>query len=87
MIVHSRWLLISVGLGVLLNPLNSSMISVAISRLQNVYQLDFPGVSWIIFLSTLQAASLNLLWERPVIYSVERGYFLPGLLFPSLPHY
>lgn len=49
MTVHSRWLLISVGLGVLLNPLNSSMISVAIARLQNVYHLDFAGVSWIIF--------------------------------------
>lgn len=46
---RSKWLMISVGLGILLNPLNSSMISVALARLQYMYQLDFTGVSWIIF--------------------------------------
>ncbi|MGO4276182.1 MFS transporter, partial [Paenibacillus sp. TAF58] len=46
---RSRWLMISVGLGILLNPLNSSMVSVAIPRLQHVFQLDFTVVSWIIF--------------------------------------
>ena len=49
MSIRSRWLMISVGLGILLNPLNSSMISVAIARLQNVYRLTFTEVSWIIF--------------------------------------
>ncbi len=43
------WLMISVGLGIMLNPLNSSMISIAIARLQHVYQLDVTTVSWIIF--------------------------------------
>lgn len=80
MSVRSWWLMISVGLGILLNPLNSSMVSVAIPSLQKVFQLDFTGVSWIIFLSTLQVASLNLSWEKPAIYSVVERYFLPGLL-------
>lgn len=87
MSIRNRWLMISVGLGILLNPLNSSMISVAIPRLQHVFQLDFTVVSWIIFLSTLRVPSLNLSWEKPAIYSVGGGYFLVGLLYPSLHHY
>lgn len=87
MSVRNRWLMISVGLGILLNPLNSSMVSVAIPRLQNVFQLDYTGVSWIIFSFTLQAASLNLSWERPAIYSAGGKYFLPGLSYPSLQVY
>lgn len=79
MSARNWWLMISVGLGILLNPLNSSMVSVAIPRLQNVFQLDYTGVSWIIFLSTLLVASLNPSWERPAIYLVGGKYFLPGL--------
>lgn len=80
MSVRSWWLMISVGLGILLNPLNSSMVSVAIPSLQNVFHLDFTGVSWIVFLSTLQVAPLNLSWVRPAIYLVVGRYSLPGLL-------
>ena len=87
MSIRSRWLMISVGLGILLNPLNSSMISVAIPRLQNVFHLDFTVVSWIIFRSTLRVLSLNRSWEKPAICSVGGGYFLADLLYPSLHHY
>ncbi|WP_239618395.1 MFS transporter [Cohnella mopanensis] len=78
--VRSRWLMISVGLGILLNPLNSSMVSVAIPRLQNAFQLDFRSVSWIIF-SFYIASSI----AQPIMGKVSdlfgrRKIFLTGLV-------
>ncbi|MCL6516039.1 MAG: MFS transporter [Alicyclobacillus sp.] len=48
-------MLFTLALGMLLNPLNSSMISVAIARFQDLYHLSFEQVSWII--STYYLAS------------------------------
>ncbi|MFC4619352.1 MFS transporter [Camelliibacillus cellulosilyticus] len=43
------WILVlSIGLGTLLNPLNSSMISVALSDLQHEFRLTFADASWLI---------------------------------------
>jgi len=72
--------MISVGLGILLNPLNSSMISVAIPRLQHVFQLNFTSVSWIIF-SFYIASSI----AQPVMGNASdlfgrRKIFLSGLV-------
>ncbi|MGO4276016.1 MFS transporter, partial [Paenibacillus sp. TAF58] len=36
------------GLGVLLNPLNTSMISVAFSRLQTEFHVTYSAISWLI---------------------------------------
>ncbi|TCP31245.1 EmrB/QacA subfamily drug resistance transporter [Scopulibacillus darangshiensis] len=50
------WLLIvTVALGTLLNPLNSSMIAVALTRMQEDFNLDFTDLSWLI--STFYLAS------------------------------
>lgn len=50
------WLLImTVALGTLLNPLNSSMIAVALTRLQEDFNLTFIDLSWLI--STFYLAS------------------------------
>ncbi|MCL6601326.1 MAG: MFS transporter [Paenibacillus sp.] len=78
--VHSRWLLISVGLGVLLNPLNSSMISVAIARLQNVYHLDYTGVSWIIFSFYITSAIAQPVMGKASDLFGRRKIFLTGLI-------
>jgi MFS family permease len=48
-------LLLAVAMGILLNPLNSSMISVALSRLQGEFQLSFADSTWLI--STYYLAS------------------------------
>ncbi|GGG25476.1 MFS transporter [Paenibacillus abyssi] len=48
-------LVIAVALGTLLNPLNTTMISVALSRLQDEFHLTFADVSWLI--STYYLAS------------------------------
>ncbi|MFP5114666.1 MFS transporter [Bacillaceae bacterium C204] len=80
MSVHSRWLMISVGLGVLLNPLNSSMISVAIARLQNVYRLDFTVVSWIIFSFYIASAVAQPVMGKASDLFGRRKIFLTGLV-------
>ncbi|ASA21547.1 MFS transporter [Paenibacillus donghaensis] len=77
---RSRWLLISVGLGVLLNPLNSSMISVAIARLQHVYQLDYTDVSWVIFSFYIASAVAQPVMGKASDLFGRRKIFLIGLV-------
>ncbi|SET96085.1 drug resistance transporter, EmrB/QacA subfamily [Salinibacillus kushneri] len=51
------WLLVlTIGLGTLLNPLNSSMISVALTRLQFEFELTFADASWLISIFYLASA-------------------------------
>src|SRR4030095_11411292 len=78
--VRSRWLMISVGTGVLLNPLNSSMISVAITRLQNVYSLDFTEVSWIVFSFYIASAIAQPVMGKASDLFGRRKIFLTGLV-------
>ncbi len=78
------WLLITVALGALLNPLNSSMISVAVARLQHVFHLTFADASWII--STYYLASAI---SQPVMGKVadrigRKKVFLIGLVLAAL---
>jgi len=77
---RSRWLIIAVGLGVLLNPLNSSMVSVAIARLQNVYHLDFTVVSWIIFSFYIASAIAQPVMGKASDLFGRRKIFLSGLV-------
>lgn len=78
--VRSRLLLLSVGLGVLLNPLNSSMIAVAIPGLQNVFQLDFTVVSWIIFSFYIASAIAQPVMGKASDLFGRRKVFLAGLV-------
>ncbi|WP_145414287.1 MFS transporter [Paenibacillus xylanexedens] len=77
---RNRWLMISVGLGILLNPLNSSMISVAIPRLQNEFQLDFTVVSWIIFSFYIASAIAQPIMGKASDLFGRRRIFLTGLV-------
>ncbi|WP_429843029.1 MFS transporter [Brevibacillus sp. FIR094] len=72
--------MISVGLGILLNPLNSSMISVAIARLQNVYRLDFTAVSWIIFSFYIASAIAQPVMGKASDLFGRKKIFLTGLV-------
>ncbi|WP_134686879.1 MFS transporter [Brevibacillus migulae] len=84
MSVRSRWLMISVGLGVLLNPLNSSMVSVAIARLQHVYRLDFTVVSWIIFSFYIASAIAQPVMGKASDLFGRKKIFLTGLIVVSV---
>ncbi|MBV6716404.1 MFS transporter [Paenibacillus chitinolyticus] len=77
---RSWWLMISVGLGILLNPLNSSMVSVAIPNLQNVFQLDFTRVSWIIFSFYIASAVAQPVMGKASDLFGRRKIFLTGLI-------
>ncbi|QOS78997.1 MFS transporter [Paenibacillus sp. JNUCC31] len=78
--VRNKWLMLSVGLGIMLNPLNSSMISVAIARLQQVYQLDFKAVSWIIFSFYIASAVAQPVMGKCSDLFGRRKIFLIGLV-------
>ncbi|OXM16219.1 MFS transporter [Paenibacillus herberti] len=80
MSIRSRWLMIAVGLGILLNPLNSSMISVAIPSLQKVFQLDFTAVSWIVFSFYIASAIAQPVLGKASDLFGRRNLFLTGLV-------
>ncbi|CAH1210373.1 MFS transporter [Paenibacillus sp. JJ-223] len=77
--VNRRWLIISVGLGILLNPLNSSMISVAVARLKEVYALDFATVSWIVFSFYVASAIAQPIMGKASDLFGRKKIFLTGL--------
>ncbi|MEK4328561.1 MFS transporter [Paenibacillus sp. FSL R7-0312] len=77
---RSWWLMISVGLGILLNPLNSSMVSVAIPRLQHQFQLDYTVVSWIIFSFYIASAVAQPVMGKASDLFGRRTIFLTGLI-------
>ena len=77
---RSWWLMISVGLGMLLNPLNSSMVAVAIPQLQNGFQLDFTVISWIIFTFYIASAISNPVVGKASDIFGRRNIFLTGLI-------
>ncbi|WP_042203169.1 MFS transporter [Paenibacillus camerounensis] len=78
--VNSRWLLIAIGLGVLLNPLNSSMISIALTRLQEVYQLDYTSVSWVVFAFYIASSIAQPVMGKASDLFGRRRIFLAGLV-------
>ncbi|WP_438448875.1 MFS transporter [Gorillibacterium sp. sgz5001074] len=80
MSVSNKRLIISVGLGILLNPLNSSMVSVAIARLQDVYRLDFTGISWIISSFYIASAIAQPIMGRASDLFGRRKIFITGLV-------
>ncbi|MFC5527957.1 MFS transporter [Cohnella yongneupensis] len=77
---NSWWLMITVGLGILLNPLNSSMVSVALPRLQKTYELDYTAVSWIIFSFYIASAIAQPVMGKASDLFGRRSIFLIGLL-------
>ncbi|WP_172193687.1 MFS transporter [Saccharibacillus qingshengii] len=76
---RSWMLLIAVGLGVMLNPLNSSMVSVAMPSIQQTFGLDFTTVSWIIFAFYLSSAAAQPIMGKISDGIGRRRIFLIGL--------
>lgn len=78
---HKPWILVlTIGLGTLLNPLNSSMISVAVFRMQQEFELTFADASWLISVFYLaSAASLPVMGKLSDMFGPKR-MFLAGLV-------
>src|SRR5690625_85002 len=79
------WLLVlTIGLGTLLNPLNSSMISVALTRLQDEFTLTFAEASWLISIFYLaSAAGQPVMGKLSDMFGPKR-LFLIGLLLVAV---
>ncbi|WP_067922656.1 MFS transporter [Alicyclobacillus shizuokensis] len=73
------WLLLAIALGMLLNPLNSSMISVAIARFQHVFGLSFATVSWLISSYYLASAIAQPVMGKVADLFGHKRLFLIGL--------
>ncbi|MDF2720504.1 MAG: transporter [Paenibacillus sp.] len=77
-------LITAVALGTLLNPLNTTMISVALSRLQEDFQLTFTDVSWLISTYYLASAIGQPLMGKWSDLFGRKKVFLFGLLLVTL---
>lgn len=83
--MQKRWLLIlTIGLGTLLNPLNSSMISVALTTLQNEFSLTFADATWMISVFYLaSAAGQPVMGKLSDMFGPKR-LFLAGLFIVAV---
>ncbi len=75
----SRWLVPTIGLGILLNPLNSSMIAVALPRLQREFGIDFAQVSWAVIIFYIVSAVAQPVMGRLSDRLGRKRLFLVGL--------
>ncbi len=78
---HARtWFLIAAASGTMLNPLNSSMISLALHRIQTEFQLSFTTVSWLISSFYLSSAVVQPVLGKIGDHFGRKKVFLLGLL-------
>src|SRR5690625_288972 len=78
---HNPWiLLLTIGLGTLLNPLNSSMISVALTRIQQDFSLTFADASWLISIFYLASAAGQPVMGKLSDMFGSKRLFLGGLI-------
>lgn len=95
--IQKPWLFIlTIGLGTLLNPLNSSMISVALTRMQHEFTLTFADASWLISIFYLASAAgqpvmgklSDMFGPEKIIYSRINSRscgFCAGAVFAEFP--
>ncbi|MCM3748148.1 MFS transporter [Paenibacillus pasadenensis] len=79
MSARNWWLMTAIGLGIMLNPLNSSMISIAIPTLQDVFRLRFTEASWIIFSFYIASAVAQPVMGKASDLFGRKRIFLSGL--------
>ncbi|MCT1903597.1 MFS transporter [Oceanobacillus sojae] len=79
--LRKPWLFIlTIGLGTLLNPLNSSMISVALTRMQHEFSLTFADASWLISIFYLASAAGQPLMGKLSDMFGPKKLFIAGLI-------
>lgn len=77
-------LVLTIGLGTLLNPLNSSMIAVAVTRIQEEFTLTFADASWLISIFYLaSAAGQPVMGKLSDMFGAKR-LFMSGLLIVAV---
>lgn len=84
-IKRKPWILVlAVGLGTLLNPLNSSMIAVALTRLQHEFHLTFADASWLISAFYLASAAAQPVMGKLGDMFGPKRLFITGLIIVAL---
>lgn len=83
-IKKSSWLLFTVASGTIFNPLNSSMISVALPRIQSDFQLSYTTVSWLISSYYLSSAIAQPVMGKIGDQFGTKKMFLVGLLLVAV---
>ncbi|SIS80639.1 MFS transporter [Alicyclobacillus vulcanalis] len=76
--------LVTIALGVLLNPLNSSMISVAMAKFEHVFHVHFTTASWLISSYYLASAVAQPIMGKVADLLGRKPLFLLGLLLVTL---
>ncbi|WP_062306371.1 MFS transporter [Alicyclobacillus sendaiensis] len=76
--------LITIALGVLLNPLNSSMISVAMAKFEHVFHVHFTTASWLISSYYLASAVAQPIMGKVADLVGRKPLFLIGLALVTL---
>lgn len=82
--VRAGWAVAALSLGTLLNPLNSSMIAVALVPLQHDFQVSVTTVTWVITSFYLASAAGQPLMGRLADRFGPRRLFLFGMLVVAL---
>jgi MFS family permease len=81
---RSSWTIAALALGTTLNPLNSSMIAVALLSLQHGFGLDVAGVTWVITLFYIASTIGQPLMGRVIDAFGARRVFCGGMVLVVL---
>ena len=76
---NPRLLIVAIALGVILNPLNTTMITVALPSIQNEFQLSAGDISWLIASYFIISAIFLPLIGKLSDYYGRKRIFLGGL--------
>ena len=76
--------MVAIALGVILNPLNTTMITVALPSIQNQFQLSAQDISWLIASYFIISAIFLPLIGKLSDYYGRKRIFLGGLLLVAI---
>ena len=76
---NPKLLILAIALGVILNPLNTTMITVALPSIQNEFKLSAGGISWLIASYFIISAIFLPLIGKLSDYYGRKRIFLGGL--------
>lgn len=91
---HEKLIILAVALGVILNPLNTTMITVALPVIQKDFQLDATDISWLIAsyfiissIFTPMIGKLSDIYGRRIIYLIGLSLVVvSSILAPLSPN-
>ncbi len=76
---NEKWIILAVALGVILNPLNTTMITVALPAIQRDFQLHATDISWLISSYFIISAVFTPLFGKLSDMYGRKLIFLTGL--------